>query len=510
MIIIYHDYKSVIRIESTLPINFKKDQTIVEILNAIASKHPSQVLCWCHIDLEQFLNKENLSGLMAHSKIMFSFRPSNTNYLPNSIGYVDESPFININKKVRYPTWQMSSSVGIVSAEVVNSVSASIPKNGDFDYYLHSLAKTTMPLGLLCYSEPKLLKSNAKIQLHNSSSATLFKFVKQHYKTRWIFILLFNFLLYEKKFPFLPFFISLFYKNINSATITIGPIELRETNEITETETIDVIIPTIGRKKYLYDVLLDLKSQTHLPKKVIIVEQNPLPDSTTELDYIQNENWPFEIKHIFTHQTGACQARNKALAEVTSKWVFFNDDDNRFKNTLLKDAITNLVNLKLNCIVTSYPQINEQVQKKAMCQIENFGSGNAFLKAKYAKRIDFNLALEFGYGEDTEYGLQLRNQGIDVIYIPSLNILHLKAPMGGFRTRFIHLWESDLVQPKPSPTIMYVKKRFKSSEQILGYKTILFFKNYKNQQNKNPLNYYFHFKKQWNQSVLWATKLKNK
>ncbi len=56
---------------------------------------------------------------------------------------------------------------------------------------------------------------------------------------------------------------------------------------------IDVLIPTIGRKPFLYDVLKDLSKQTILPKNVIIIEQNPLAGSTSELDYLQDKNWPF-------------------------------------------------------------------------------------------------------------------------------------------------------------------------------------------------------------------------
>jgi GT2 family glycosyltransferase len=35
---------------------------------------------------------------------------------------------------------------------------------------------------------------------------------------------------------------------------------------------------------------------------------------------------------------------------------------------------------------------------------------------------------------DNDFGMQLRNQGHDVLYLPEPQILHLKAPMGGFRT----------------------------------------------------------------------------
>jgi hypothetical protein len=41
--------------------------------------------------------------------------------------------------------------------------------------------------------------------------------------------------------------------------------------QIINQQTLDVIIPSIGRKDYLYDVLQDLAKQTHLPVNVIIV-----------------------------------------------------------------------------------------------------------------------------------------------------------------------------------------------------------------------------------------------
>jgi hypothetical protein len=47
----------------------------------------------------------------------------------------------------------------------------------------------------------------------------------------------------------------------------------------------------------------------------------------------------FNIRHIFTHQTGACNARNLALSHVESEWVFFNDDDNKFSCDLIENVL---------------------------------------------------------------------------------------------------------------------------------------------------------------------------
>jgi hypothetical protein len=65
-----------------------------------------------------------------------------------------------------------------------------------------------------------------------------------------------------------------------------------------------------------------LAKQTHFAFKRIIVEQNPDKESVSELDYLKNQTWPFIIKHSFTHQAGACNARNLALNQLESEWVF--------------------------------------------------------------------------------------------------------------------------------------------------------------------------------------------
>jgi hypothetical protein len=104
--------------------------------------------------------------------------------------------------------------------------------------------------------------------------------------------------------------------------------------------------------------------------------------------------------------------------------------------------------------------------------------------------------------------MQLRNLGHDVLYLPEPEILHLKAPIGGFRTKPALLWQNDDIQPKPSPTVMLYIISHNTKEQLKGYKTTLFFKFYKHQKHKNPVHYYKMFQKQWNQSIFWANQLK--
>jgi GT2 family glycosyltransferase len=510
LIVVYHNNKSITRIEfiGSKTVLFDRKKNIAYGLMQLAIQFPEETLVWCHEDFEQQINLNAISGILHHQKMMLSYDPSESNYLGSKIGYVEESPFIKVNKKVTYPTWQMSSKVGVIHAIVLLAFKSKIKLDSDFDYYLNSIAKVGMPLGLLCYSEPKFLIKTPILGTSTTSVFTLFKFVKQHYKTRWIFLLLLNLLVYEFRFPFVAFIYALFFRNRNKLPISLVNIPVQSNKIVVQKATIDVIIPTIGRKKYLYDVLQDLAKQTHLPINVIIVEQNPQKDSVSELDYLHKEKWPFVIKHTFTHQAGACNARNLALSQVESEWVFLNDDDNRFELDLIERVLGNIRKYGIKSLSTSYLQDGEKLRCSIISQSGIFGSGNSFLEAELLEYVSFDKSLEFGYGEDTDFGLQLRNIGIDIIYFPEPAILHLKAPIGGFRIKPVFEWSNRVIQPKPSPTIMYVKKKHNTKEQVFGYKTTLFFKFYQHQSVKNPFRYFVNYKKQWEQSEYWANELK--
>lgn len=512
MIIVYHINTKITGVVTSdnQKIEFDYQGTIAGGLQEIAKQFPDKKIVWCHSAVKEQLNLEGIKTLFHHDKMMLSFSSTQHNFFDTAIGYVEESLFINVNKKVSYPTWQMSSVTGVIHASVLNALEDEIFCDSNFDYYLSSIAKIGMPLGLLCYSEPKLLKSGQLKSIPQSKGSiyTLFRFVKQHYKIQWVFLLLLNLVLYERKFPVLPLFLSLFYKNRKNNTINLDSIIVQSSRKVIDTITVDVIIPTIGRSDYLYDVLKDFSVQTLLPNKIIIIEQNPEEGSKSELDYIEIEKWPFKIEHFFIHQAGACNARNLALDQVESEWVFLADDDNRFGPNLIQDILQKIKQYGNEVVTTSYPQKSEPKKYKKVIQWPTFGAGNSFVKRNLLDKVRFNKALEFGYGEDSDFGLQIRNQGYDVLYLPEPEILHLKAPIGGFRTKPELLWQKDCIQPKPSPTVLLYIISHNSKEQLKGYKTILFVKYYKYQNIKNPYNYFKIFQKQWNQSLFWANQLK--
>ena len=511
MIVVYHSGNKITEVVSmdNQKIKFDCTGTISAGLIQLAAVFIDKKIVWCHSNYKEHLALEKINILHHHHKMMLSFRPKSNNFFDTSLGYVEDSLFMNVNKKVTYPTWQMSSHVGVIHSSVLNAIGDKIVCEPDFDYYLSSLAKLCMPLGLLCYSEPQLLNSvEIDYSSATASNFTLFRFVKQHYKTRWVFLLLFNLIFYQSKFKLFPFLCCFWNKKRNNGSINLKTIVVESFLENMGSRKIDVVIPTIGRKEYLHDVLKDFSMQSLLPRKIIIVEQNPELFSTSELDYIETENWPFEIHHIFTHQAGACNARNLALSQIKSEWVFLADDDIRIDVDLIEKTFKNIEKFGVKAVSLCCLQKKEVSTFKNVFQWGSFGSGCSFVASDILKNCSFILGYEFGYGEDSDFGMQLRNQGYDVLFLPEPVIVHLKAPVGGFRTKPILKWHSELIQPKPSPTVMLYLITHNTKQQILGYKIVLLFKYYKHQNSRNPFLYFTVFNKQWKQSVYWANQLK--
>uniref|UniRef100_UPI0025DBDB7B glycosyltransferase family 2 protein n=1 Tax=Nonlabens sp. TaxID=1888209 RepID=UPI0025DBDB7B len=247
--------------------------------------------------------------------------------------------------------------------------------------------------------------------------------------------------------------------------------------------------------------------QTVLPNRLVIIEQNADLNAATALSYLVEEDWPFQITHELISQTGACNARNLALSKTTAPWVLLFDDDVRIPDHFISDVQEFLNKTAVKSVTFACLQKEETESMQAFKQWESFGSGCSIVHIELVERCKFDMALEHGYGEDVDYGMQIRQAGYDVIYAPQIQLLHLKAPVGGFRKPHVFPWQEDEVQPKPSPQIMYYRKKNYTHKQLLGYKMVQFFKTYGVFGTILPWKHYKKYQEAWNQSEKWASQL---
>lgn len=470
--------------------------TICEVFWNLAEAFPEDLIVWKDDTLNLRENIDIFSEF-THKFVMISF-PVESQFIPDEIGYVDQLPFVKPNYAVRYPSWRMSIDIGGMYSKAVLRFREIFSKINDFGYLISSIAKLGQQNGLMCYLDQKIIKSPVQQKLKLPTSYKfLIKFVGQHYKKQRLVVLLLCLWKYHKKLPVFSilkaFASSSYFQKSVDIDLRTG-YELSRNVEIED--DIDLVIPTLFRKKYVLQLLEDLRTQTKLPKRVIIVEQNPEAVAKSEFDFA-TQNWPFEIIHRFVHEVGACNARNLAMRSVISNYVFFADDDIRlYDNFLLEKSLKEMKRLgssglNLNCLQPGEKTIFSKIK-----QWGAFGSGTSIVLTNFAKRCRFSEFLEKGFGEDIDYGLQLRNLGCDVIYHPDLQFVHLKADRGGFRE--LSGIGDDI--PKPSPTMMYLVQNSYSKYMLKGYKITLFLKFYTKQPIRNPWSYYVSMKKRWEMS----------
>lgn len=471
-----------------------KGEPIIHAIYKIAASFPGQgIVCF-----KKGLEKEPFLAYIAtnHKALLVS----SANELNVSLGYVEDGPFIKLNNKVCYPTWIKGTAFLFLHAALINMLNDQLDKQTSFLYWINSLSKLTQSQGVFSYQAPVAASMEA------FTTVNLYKFVKQHYKTRWTFLLLLCHIWYERRFPLYAFAKAQCSKR-RHLNIDIASLQQSMLGHDIDDLDYDVIIPTMGRAAFLHDVIIDLSKQLVLPKKVIIVEQNADLISTTDLQFLNDTTWPFEIIHKFINKTGACNARNLAIGHTTASWILLFDDDARLQTHFSKHVQVALQRTNAKAMTFAYLQKGEKELQRTFKQWESFGSGCSIVHRDVIEKCSFDMALEHGYGEDVDYGMQIRNAGYDVIYAPQIQIVHLKAPVGGFRKPHIFPWASDAVQPKPSPQIMYHRTKNYSKEQLLGYKMVLFFKFYKSQSIKNPFVYFLHYRKMWIASLTWAKTL---
>jgi glycosyltransferase involved in cell wall biosynthesis len=504
VLVVYHANQKVLRVlldKQPLDVASPGD-TICTILTKLALEYPNELLVWCHENAAQAIQLEKIPSLVTLPHEIISFQTGYGGYFGSAIEWVEESLFVAVPKHIRYATWMISAQAGAMQARLWTQI-ASSNSSDSFDYTLHSIGKRVQSSGVFCYSEPALLNENWNTSIASATSYELYRFVKQHYKGIWVWILFWQQRRYQNKWACWSLMRTWLISRKKPIVLSI---ETQQAND-SVASAVSVLIPTLNRPQYLADFLTDLQTQTHLPKEVIIIEQNPETTSESQLTAVLAQNWNFKIIHLFTHQLGVCHARNLGLKQVTGEWVFFADDDIRISPSFLEESLHKIHQNSAQAVSFACISPQQSAEEKPVIQWNAFGGGSSIVAAKALQNCSFSVVFEHGFGEDLDFGMQLRRSGTDVLFFSSPAITHLKAPAGGFRVKKTRLWEQETTMPKPAPTVMAYLQRYYTPNQLASYKLLLLLKYYAKQSIKNPVLYYRHFQKQWKQSVYWASKL---
>lgn len=132
-----------------------------------------------------------------------------------------------------------------------------------------------------------------------------------------------------------------------------------------------VIIPTFNRKESLLRTLYSLSQQTYSGNlfKVIVVDDGGNDGS----EIITEQNYPFQLWYVKQQNSGAVNARNRAVQISQSPYLLFTDDDIFFTPECLKHFVDqlqvkpftiivgNLITAKSDSISSAFHTLHTQI-----------------------------------------------------------------------------------------------------------------------------------------------------
>lgn len=229
---------------------------------------------------------------------------------------------------------------------------------------------------------------------------------------------------------------------------------------IQDNPKVTVIIPTLNRYKYLYDVLRDLESQSYKNFEVIIVDQS---DAFSEDFY---NGWRLELQVIRQQEKALWLARNSAVRRSKGKYILLYDDDSRVESDWIYQHLKCLDYFK--CDISSgvsISTIGDKIPKdyeyfKWSAQID---TGNVMFHRNILRHTGlFDRRFERERMGDGEFGLRAYLHGRKNISNPFAKRVHLKVSSGGLRQ--MGAWDAfqnkKIFAPRPIPSILYYCRKY--------------------------------------------------
>jgi hypothetical protein len=477
-------------------------------LNRLARAHPDAWIAWYDRRLEPWLaDPDSWPGLARHElEVLHLGCFQRTDLLAGSLGLVDfDSPWLLPGPlDRRFATWLISPAAGIARAAAIRAVAPD--RTGSLAGFLFELGLRGIRHGLSPVSEPALLRSPVPDELWDRNPISddgLARLIRRGYGRKWL-----GFWLLARRFS---------EGELSPATVgaALRGWMGREPRKVDEQalsrlypaipeedpdEDVDVLIPTLGRPEALRDVLRDLGSQRVLPRRVIVVGQAGSPPPA--------EEWPFELVFLPRSAPGVCTARNAGLREARSEWVLLLDDDVRFQPGLISYLVRMARAWGAEAVNAAVHLPGERVGSQEPRPWPVFASGASLVSTRALMEAGgFDERLDGGYGEDYEIGIRLRLAGAGVLYAPGEPVLHLKLPAGGFRHPAPLPWSDDPIHPRPSPPVLYSRRKHHPQTMQDGYRLYYALKRLSGKPLHAWPSEIRMLRRQWERASWWAGRM---
>ena len=198
---------------------------------------------------------------------------------------------------------------------------------------------------------------------------------------------------------------------------------------------LSVVIPTLGRKEELKQLLYSITKTQYPINEVIVVDQN----CNSLIDEIITEfNSRLTIIHLKVNFKGASRARNYGSTKVTGEYICFPDDDAEFFSDTIVRALEIVANKHVSVLFgkcidhDKNDSVSNFVDKDGYLSLKKhegmFVESTLFIDTNLFKEylFDENLGVGTFHGAEEGYDLVLRllKDKISIYYSPSILFYH--------------------------------------------------------------------------------------
>ena len=238
--------------------------------------------------------------------------------------------------------------------------------------------------------------------------------------------------------------------------------------------TVSVLAPTLDRYPYLEEELRELNEQTILPHEVLVTDQTD-KERRQQIDFSKYNN--LTVKYYPQEEKGQCLAWNKLIKESTGEYVFFfGDDAYDIKPDLIEKMLQTMYRFDADMVASNvrekgitYGAINHHYYVSDTFPI------TLIKKSVVEKAGGMDMFFNRNVKADHDLAMRCHLNGALMIFDPSAEIGHHRAPSGGLRAHNARVITNFMTKNtitkilNPSTSEIFIYKRYYSEKQFISH-----------------------------------------
>ena len=386
--------------------------------------------------------------------------------LPDVLNYVHPAWMYNIDgsEDVAHTNFRLSFSACMIRVGVLRLLGAPAANYKSWEMMGVSYGYEVLRSGGVIRYQHDMINDGANVNVH----VPLFDewvFARRFFEKRWQVWTLLN---KGRFFANLNQWLKTENVKYRSVKPALHPSE--KTTQTVERKSVSVLAPTLDRYPYLEEELRELNEQTILPHEVLITDQTD-KESRQEIDFSKYPN--IMVKYFPQDDKGQCLAWNKLISEATGEYVFFfGDDAYDIKPDLIEKMLQTMQRFDADMVASN---VREKgiVYGKTNYHYRLSDTFPITLIKKSVVDAAGGMDMFFNRNVKADHDLAMRCQlnGALMIFDPSAEIGHHRAPSGGLRAHNARVVTNFMAKNtltkiiNPSSSEIFIYKRYYTDKQ---------------------------------------------